>query len=55
MSKIEYDDLSDEVQKQIAQLEIDVMDLKFEANFYRAATLIVFVISIERLWERFFS
>lgn len=52
---IEYDRLSDDVHQTIAALEIKVMDLEFEAKFYRAATLIAFALLAERLWARFFG
>jgi hypothetical protein len=51
---IEYDDLSDDVQQMIAKLQVDLEELKFEANFYRAGVLIAFIWVAERVWHYFF-
>ena len=51
---VDFGDPSDDLYDQIAKLEVDVHELKFEANFYRAAVLISFAIMIERVWERLF-
>lgn len=54
MGHISYDELSEDVQEMIAKLQVEVADLQFEANFYRVATAIAFVVAIERLWDRVF-
>jgi len=51
---IGFDDLSSDVQDMITKLEVEVHQMKFEANFYRAATLFVFVLLTERIWHYFF-
>jgi len=55
MPPVGFDDLSDDVQRMIAALETKVHDPEFEANFYRAAALIAFLIMAERIWDRFLS
>ena len=54
MGSVDFDDLSDELQEMVVKLQIELDELKYEANFYRAATLVVLIIVAERLWERFF-
>ena len=51
---IEYDDLSEDVQDTIAQLLIDVDELKFESHFWRAAFIVALIIAAERIWDRLF-
>lgn len=51
---IDFDDLSDEVQNMITKLEVEVDELRFEANFNRVAVLIVFILVAERIWHYFF-
>jgi hypothetical protein len=38
----------------IAKLEVEVAELRFEAHFNRATTLVVLVFLIERVWHHFF-
>jgi hypothetical protein len=54
MRAVEYDNLSDDVQKMIAELQVKVHDLEYESNFYRWASAIVFLLVIERIWDRWF-
>jgi hypothetical protein len=54
MLPVEYSDLSEDVQQMIAALQVKVDDLELEANFYRWATMIVFLLVAERIWDRFF-
>jgi hypothetical protein len=55
MPHIKYDDLSEDVQLTIAQLQVDVDELKFESNIYRWAALISLLMLAERIWDRFFA
>lgn len=55
MRPVDYDSLSDDVQNMIAELQIKVQDLEFEANFYHWASAIVFLLVVERIWDRWFS
>jgi hypothetical protein len=38
----------------IAALQVKVDELEFEAQFYRCATMFVFLLVAERIWDRFF-
>jgi hypothetical protein len=49
-----FDDLSSDVQDMITKLEVEVDELRFEANFNRATTLVVFLFLAERIWHFFF-
>ena len=51
MLPIGYDKLADDVQQMIAQLQIDVEDLKSEARFWRAASAITLGLATERFWH----
>jgi len=50
----DLDELSENVHDRIAKLEVEMHELRFEANFNRATTLIVFLFVVERLWHYFF-
>ncbi len=51
---VEFDDLSNDMQNIITKLEVEMHELRFEAQFYRATTLIVFLFVAERIWHHFF-
>ena len=48
----QFEDLSDDLQLMISKLEMDVKESQSEANFYRAAVLFSFVLTVERIWDR---
>ena len=50
---VTYDELSDDLQRTIAKLEVAVEELKAEAKFYLWASLIVIALVLERIWDRF--
>lgn len=54
MPHVEYEHLSDEVQNQIATLEIKVMDLEGDMRFYRWGAIVGFFVLFERIWDRLF-
>jgi len=49
-----FDDLSSDVKKAIANLEIEVAELRFASKIYQCTTAVVFVLFVERVWHRFF-
>jgi hypothetical protein len=49
---VTYDELSDELQRTIAKLEVAVEELQAEAKFYFWASLIVVALVLERIWDR---